>query len=228
MATTIVTTPLGTFSSPKFTLSLPRYSFDPLFKVNVDLIGANLTVVNGNGPGQGACGYPEFAQNSGIRYWEVTWSGLTNNALAGGPGLCSIPAIDNYAGLAANGLGGLHIRPDGTVVWQDVLGQFRTFNTGMMQQQEGDTLGFLLDMTLSHGDGAFDVTIFSIRQVATSGVFQLPPDLVIPCVVFDNDGALNADGITATFSLDRDSYLGPKTFPDFGWDNVSWGWPNTA
>jgi len=229
MASTIITAPLGTVMSPKFTLSLPHMTFDPLFANNVEFLLGNLTVISGEGTGQGACAYPEFAQNSGIRYWECTWSGLTSQTLPAGPGLCTIASIDDYATLAANGSFGLILRPDSSIYYtgQDNQQHVIPSNVWNQPQVEGDTVGIKADMR----SGVVVISLTWCRGTAKN-TFQnifLPPGLYIPCVTFDDDNPSNSDALTGNFSLDRDTYLAPKTnIPEDFWTGVSWGWPNTA
>lgn len=182
-----------------------------------------LTAANSNiaAFGRGCCVDPVVAQSTGLIYWEITWSGLLNTSLAGGIGFCNISAIGSYDALAANGTGGVIIRPDGSC-WVNGTEDPAPFHT----QEENDTVGFLLDMT---NPVATFVNIFGVGGTCIgfqTSAFLLPPDNYIPCAVFDTASQFDILSVRANFDQNNQgSFLGPAVWPD-ALGNIICGWPN--
>ncbi|SRR6266576_133085 len=229
MAMLTVIGPNGQATHPFKLVLVGGVTWTPTFSVNVNLIGNNLTVINKSGAGQGTCVYPEVAQSTGAIYWEINWTGLLNTTLQGGIGLCTIEAIADFGQLAADATGGCILRPDGTVwVNGQVANPLDPNFKYLPVQAEGDTVGILANFTQPD---SLIVTFLGVAGGVVNnigGQFLLPAGNYIPAAVFDSASVFDIYAQTANFGADVNSLLGPTVFPDFGWDGVTLGWPNTA
>jgi hypothetical protein len=236
MTNLMITNPFGSTTSQKFQA---KVGWSEAFSNNVDILGQFLSVSSKSGSGQGTCVDPIAAQNSGVIYWEVTWTGLLDTALQGGIGLISLDALvavntagEAFNALAADGTGGLVVRPDGTVYETVPNGNGVGPNNppwplSFVAFQEGDTLGIKVDFDSFKDAGFIAVQIVgvggSIKGV-TSGTFFPPWAAYIPAAVFDATPSTSLYFQTANFGATP--LLGPTAVPDFGWDGITLGWPS--
>lgn len=211
-----------------FTLTQTTVTWSAEDSQGVDLFNNKLTVVtaDNNVSNRGSTIKQQWAQLGGTIYWEITWAAMLDNTLPGGLGIAS-PGV-GFGAFAANGAGGVLLRPNGDIYVNGV----QIDSSGFFKQQVNDTIGFLLNFNNSgiitlNFYGAAGSVLGKIAGAGFANPNLIPPGLYVPVVVFDNSLSFEVYEVTANFGANGGaSFLGPVEFKDtIDWNNITLGWP---
>jgi hypothetical protein len=190
-----------------------------------------LNVTSGSGTAQGVTINARHGQSSSHHlpiYFELEWAFLETPNLVGGIGVALTQTTGStdtftpfYAAFAANGTGGVLLRPNGDI-WVNGSQIVTGAQTGI-SQLANDTIGIVVNFQDLLGP-TVSFILLRKRMIVNEAELPFPSGNYSPFVVFDSVPGSQINSVTANFTGPNFEItkFDPTYFKDIG---VAGGWP---